>query len=49
MKILEEGTKLWREKGKFGNGIPIYTPEIDKLIQSVAEKAGKIIINERIL
>lgn len=49
MKILEEGTKLWREKGKFGNGIPIYTPEIDKLIQSMADKAGKIIINERIL
>ena len=47
--ILNFGTKLWQEKGKFGQGIPIYTPEIDKLIQSVAEKAAKIIVNERIL
>lgn len=47
--ILVFGTKLWQEKGKFGQGIPIYTPEIDKLIQSVADKAAKIVVNERIL
>lgn len=48
-KILNFGTKLWQEKGKFGQGLPIYTPEIDKLIKSVAEKAAKILVNERIL
>lgn len=47
--ILNFGTNLWQEKGKFGQGIPIYTPEIDKLIQSVASKAAKILVNERIL
>jgi hypothetical protein len=48
-KILYEGTKLWREKGRFGDGLPIYTPEIDKLQISIADKVAKLIINERIL
>lgn len=44
-KILREGTRLYRSGGRSD----IYTPEIDKLIQSVAEKAAKIVVNERIL
>lgn len=44
-KILREGTRLYRSGGRSD----IYTPEIDKLIQSVADKAAKIIVNERIL
>ena len=44
-KILYEGTRLFKQGGRSD----IYTPEIDKLIQSVAEKAAKIVVNERIL
>lgn len=44
-KILREGTRLYRSGGRSD----IYTPEIDKLIQSVADKAAKIVVNERIL
>lgn len=44
-KILREGTLLYRKGGR----ADIYTPEIDKLIQSVAEKAAKIVVKERIL
>jgi hypothetical protein len=44
-KILNEGTQLFRSGGRSD----IYTPEIDKLIQSVADKSAKIIVNERIL
>lgn len=44
-KILREGTSLYRRGGR----ADIYTPEIDKLIKSVAEKAAKILVNEKIL
>lgn len=44
-KILREGTSLYRRGGR----ADIYTPEIDKLIQSVAAKAAAIIVKERIL
>ena len=44
-KILHEGTALYRRGGRSD----IYTPEIDNLIKSVAEKAAKIVVKERIL
>lgn len=44
-KILKYGTALYRSGGR----ADIYTPEMEKLTKSVAEKAAKIIVNTDLL